>query len=113
MGVATTKRACRVHCMQRTLYRARARVLLVDQSKVLFTVHLNYSLNLRMDLDRRRHRLHQHPRMFHHRRLRDPLWALAILRQAWGAWALTREWALSIRLGKTVTWALTRETTVL
>ena len=65
-----------------------------------------------MDLDRRC-RLHQRPRVFYHRRLWDPWWALAILRQARGAWALTREWALSIRLGKTVTWALTRETTVI
>ena len=59
-----------------------------------------------MDLDRRRGcRLGR----FHHRRLRGPSWALAILRQALGTWALNREWALSFRLGKTITWALTRE----
>ena len=62
-----------------------------------------------MDLDRRRGRLHQRLGRFHHRRLRGPSWALAILRQALGTWALNREWALSFRLGKTVTWALTRE----
>ena len=61
-----------------------------------------------MDLDRRR-RLHQRLGRFHHRRLRGPSWALAMLCQARGAWALTREWALSFRLGKTVTWALTQE----
>ena len=59
-----------------------------------------------MDLDRRRGR---RLGRFHHRRLRGPSWALAILRQALGTWALNREWALSFRLGKTITWALTRE----
>ena len=96
MGMATTKCVPRTHARMacnvvRALCGAHTRVSVSSISELLLyknkspkysrSVRKVIRMNRRMDLDRRCH-LHQRPRRFYHRRLRDPfsdLWALALI----------------------------------